>query len=95
MLEKIGAIKNPLTIIALFAGIAEISGTFVLPHITDGNQSTFIWFLMVFPLVLVSLFFLTLNFNHKVLYAPSDFKDEDNFLKFLGSSARLVGKSGV
>lgn len=31
--------------------------------------------------MLIVLFFLTLNFNHKVLYAPSDFRDEDNFLK--------------
>ncbi len=36
---------------------------------------------MLFPVFLVGVFFLTLNFNHKVLYAPSDYKNEDNFLK--------------
>ena len=81
MVQKISTIRNPLTIIAIFAGIAEISGTIVLPFITDTNQETYIWFLMLFPLLLVVLFFLTLNFNHKVLYAPSDFKDEENFFK--------------
>lgn len=81
MVEKIGTIQNPLTIIAIFAAIAEISGTIVLPFISVENQETYIWFLMVFPLLLVVLFFLTLNFNHKVLYAPSDFKNEDNFFK--------------
>lgn len=81
MVEKIGTIRNPLTIIAIFAAIAEISGTMVLPFISDGNQGTYIWFLMIFPLLLVVLFFITLNFNHKVLYAPSDFKNEDNFFK--------------
>lgn len=81
MVEKVGTIKNPLTIIAIFAAIAEISGTVVLPFITEANQSTYVWFLMVFPVLLVLLFFLTLNFNHKVLYAPSDFKDEANFFK--------------
>jgi hypothetical protein len=81
MVEKIGPIKNPLTIIAIFAAIAEISGTVVLPFISESNQGTYIWFLMLFPLLLVVLFFLTLNFNHKVLYAPSDFKDEENFFK--------------
>lgn len=85
MLEKIGTIRNPLTIIAIFAGIAEISGTAVLPFISDGNQGTYVWFLMVFPVLLVVLFFFTLNFNHKVLYAPSDFKNEENFFKSLAS----------
>ena len=81
MVEKIGTIKNPLTIIAIFAAIAEISGTIVLPFIAESNQGTYVWFLMIFPLLLVVLFFLTLNFNHRVLYAPSDYKDEKNFLK--------------
>jgi hypothetical protein len=39
---------------------------------------------MAFPTLLILLFFITLNFNYKVLYAPSDFKDEDNFLKLFG-----------
>jgi hypothetical protein len=81
VLEKIGPIKNPLTIIAIFAGIAEISGTAILPFIEGANQSMYVWFLMVFPIILVLLFFITLNFNHKVLYAPSDFRSDENFLK--------------
>lgn len=80
MIEKIGHIKNPLTIIAIFAGLAEISGTIVLPFIDKANQGIFIWFLIIFPALIVILFFLTLNFNHRVLYAPSDFRNEDNFL---------------
>lgn len=81
MIEKIKKISNPLTIIAIFAGLAEVSGTLVLPFLNGESQELYIWFLMVFPTVLVVLFFLTLNFNHKVLYAPSDFQDEENFLK--------------
>lgn len=83
MIEKVGPIKNPLTIIAIFAAIAEISGTMVLPFIEKSNQSIYVWFLMIFPILLILLFFLTLNFNHKVLYAPSDYKNEDNFLQSL------------
>lgn len=80
MIEKIGYIKNPLSVIAIFAAIAEISGTTVLPFIAEENQSVYIWFLMLFPVFLVGSFFLTLNFNHRVLYAPSDYKDENNFV---------------
>lgn len=83
MIEKVGPIKNPLTIIAIFAAIAEISGTIVLPFIDQANQAKYVWFLMVFPVLLILLFFLTLNFNHKVLYAPSDYQNEDNFLQSL------------
>jgi len=83
MIEKIGPIRNPLTIIAIFAGIAEVSGTAVLPFIYVQNQSIFVWFLIIFPSLLVVIFFATLNWNHKVLYAPSDYKDEENFVKTL------------
>lgn len=81
MTEKIGLVKNLLTIIAIFAGIAEVSGTIVLPFITEGNQAVFVWFLMIFPSLLVAVFFLTLNFNSKALYAPSDYQNEDNYLQ--------------
>jgi len=81
MVENIGPVKNPLTIIAIFAGLAETSGTVVLPFIEKSIQGTFVWFLIVFPIILIVMFFLTLNFNHKVLYAPSDFEDEENFMR--------------
>ena len=81
MIENIKRVGNPLTIIAVFAGLAEISGTIVLPLLEKDSQYLYIWFLMTFPTVLVVLFFLTLNFNHKVLYAPSDYSNEDNFVK--------------
>ncbi|EOW4146842.1 hypothetical protein ACOW9W_004151 [Vibrio parahaemolyticus] len=86
MIEKITHVKNPLTVIAMFAGIAEIGGTIVLPFIEVANQATYIWFLMLFPMLLILLFFITLNFNHKVLYAPSDYKNESHFLELFGYS---------
>lgn len=93
MLESIKKVSNPLTIIAIFAGLAEVSGTVVLPFLKDGSQALYLWFLMAFPILLILLFFITLNFNYKVLYAPSDFKDEENFLKLFGkptAEERLV-----
>ncbi|MFZ1546852.1 MAG: hypothetical protein WAT12_07090 [Candidatus Nitrotoga sp.] len=86
MENKFASVKNPLTVIAIFAGIAEVSGSAVLPLIAPANQTLYIWFLMLFPFTLIAVFFLTLNFNHRVLYAPSDFKDEDNFVNILKKS---------
>ena len=79
MIEKVTHIKNPLTIIAIFACIAEISGTIVLPLLENNNQSVFMWFVMIFPILLVILFFFTLNYQHSVLYAPTDFSDQKEF----------------
>ena len=78
-------IHNPLTIIGLFAGTAEVAGTVVMPLLSVSVQKIFIWYVIGFPVLLVILFFLTLNFNPKVLYAPSDFSDENNFMKLLAN----------
>ena len=79
LINKASHVKNPMTVIAIFAAIAEISGTTVLPFIEVQNQYTYIWFLILFPVLLVTVFFATLNFNRDALYAPSDYKDEKNF----------------
>lgn len=84
MKDHAGHIRNPLTVISIFAAIAEISGTTTLPFIAPENQATYIWFLMLFPALLVIAFFLTLNFNHKTLYAPSDYQNQNHFLSLFG-----------
>jgi hypothetical protein len=63
-------LMNPIGIIAMFAALCEASATTVLPHLDEDSRQIYIWFLIAFPSVLVVLFFLTLNFNHHVLYAP-------------------------
>nr|VFJ96795.1 MAG: hypothetical protein BECKLFY1418A_GA0070994_106311 [Candidatus Kentron sp. LFY] len=42
-----------------------------------------VWFSVLFPTLIVLLFFITLNFNHEVLYAPGDFEDQNHFLSIL------------
>lgn len=80
MIEKIGHIKNPLTVIAMFAAIAEVSSAVALPMVKESVQGVYVWFLMLFPCLLVSLFFWTLWKKHTVLYAPSDYQSDDSFL---------------
>jgi hypothetical protein len=41
MVEKIRTIKNPLTIIAIFAGIAEINGTVTLTFLSKNYHFIF------------------------------------------------------
>ncbi|SBR47210.1 response regulator [Halomonas sp. HL-93] len=84
-----GFTKSPLGIIALFIvlvyGFASLVVSFgqnVSDHITP-----LIYFMVFFP-ILVFLGFLWLVANHhNKLYGPSDFKNEENFLKSQLSSA--------
>jgi len=83
MIEKITRINNPLTIIAIFAALAEIASSIALVALPENTQSVFVWFCMIFPTLLVLSFFIVLYRKPKVLYAPSDFKDEKNFISIL------------
>jgi len=90
MVEKIGHIKNPLSVIAIFAGLAEISGTIVLPILTPTTQASYVWFLMLFPVLLVALFFLILWKKAHVFYAPSDFKTDEAFQNLFQQVGRIA-----
>ncbi len=89
-------VRNPLTVISIFAGLAEVSATVALPQLSAGIQGQFIWFVMLFPALLVFLFFVTLWTKHHVLYAPSDFADETNFMRhWVPSTATIDDKEDL
>jgi hypothetical protein len=74
-------ISNPLTVIAIFSGLAEAFAAIALINLPNEIQQVFVYFVMAFPILLVISFFAVLNWNHTVLYAPSDFEDEGAFLE--------------
>ena len=92
MSDQLGLVKNPLSVIAIFAGLAEVSATVALPQLPAPVQTVFVWFVMLFPVLLVVLFFLVLWVKPQVFYAPSDYRDESNFMKHFvpGASAAPV-----
>lgn len=81
MPDKLNLVKNPLTIIGLFAGLAQACSTAVMPLLASDVQRIYVWFLMGFPIFLVICFFVTLNFNPNVLYAPSDYREDESYIK--------------
>ena len=87
MLKKVNKIDNPLTVIGVFAALTEVGGTITLPFVSDANQATFMWFLILFPFTLLALFFLTLNFNANALYAPQDFQEDASYLIAAGKTS--------
>jgi len=72
--------SSPLTIIAIFAAIIEASALASLPFLEEDSQAIYTWFLVGFPPFLTLLFFITLNFNYKALYSPSDYHNGQDFL---------------
>jgi len=89
-IEKIKPVGNPLTIVAIFAALADALSTVALGLLNAPLQNVFIWFVMIFPILIVALFFITLNFNAKVLYAPKDFADESHFFQLISESKKKV-----
>ena len=78
MIKRPIKISNPLTVIAIFAMLTETSAAVSLPYIDSDNQNIYVWFLIIFPSVLITLFFLTLNFNNKSLYTPWEHTKESH-----------------
>ena len=79
-----GLIKNPLGIIALFIvlvyGFAALVTTFA-SSLSPGERLPLVWFLVLFPvLVLVAFVWLVSRHGGK-LYGPADYKDEENYIR--------------
>ena len=73
-------VSNPLTIIAIFAGLAEALATIALLGLPQELQEIFLYFVMVFPTLIVVLFFVVLYFKNTVLYAPGDYQVPEHYL---------------
>ncbi|QAY87864.1 hypothetical protein [Pseudomonas arsenicoxydans] len=86
MIKPKRKITNPMTIIAIFAALSEASAAVSLPFLDNKEREIYIWFLISFPFYLLFLFFATLNFNYRSLYAPSDFEKGKHFIKVMGNA---------
>lgn len=75
-----------MTIIAIFAALSETSAAVSLPFLDYEERGLYVWFLISFPFYLLFLFFVTLNFNYRSLYAPSDFEKEEHFIKIMDNA---------
>lgn len=78
-----GFTKSPIGIIALFIvlvyGFASLVVTFG-QNLND-QMTPLVYFLVTFPITVFLGFLWLVAKHHNKLYGPSDFQDEDNFLK--------------
>ncbi len=86
MNKPLKTITNPMTLIAIFATLSETSAAISLPFLDDQDREYYLWFLISFPFYLLLLFFITLNFNYRSLYSPSDFSKSKHFIKSMNDS---------
>ncbi len=76
--------RNPLGIIALFIvlvyGFASLVTAFA-GSLTSAERLPLIYFLIAFPVLVLCVFAWLVSRHSGKLFAPSDFKDEDNYVK--------------
>jgi hypothetical protein len=77
--------RNPLGIIALFIvlvyGIAGIVLGFSSQHLEPCERQPLIWFLVVFPVIVLAAFYRLVTCHHAKLYAPHDFQEDEGFFR--------------
>lgn len=79
-----GLAKNPLGIIALFIVLVYGFACLVVgasSHLEAAERSPIIWFMVVFPVIVLAVFGWLVSRHHTKLYAPSDYKDESHFIE--------------
>ena len=85
--------KNPLGIIALFIvmiyGFAALVVGATGDSITSDQRWPLIWFLVLFPVIVLLVFAWLVSKHHQKLYAPSDFQDERMFIGLLSNEDRI------
>lgn len=74
--------QGPLGIIALFIVLIHGFASLVLgfsPNLEGGNRSILVWFLVLFPALVFTVFAWLVSTRHQKLYPPTAFRNEDLF----------------
>lgn len=80
-----GLINNPLGIIGFFLVIVEGIAGFVITQstLTHDLNKVLVWFIVCFPILVLSSFLVLVIWHHEKLYAPRDFENPDHFIAVL------------
>jgi hypothetical protein len=82
-----GLTKNPLGIVALFIALIYGFATLLLGvaanQLSPEERQPLIWFVVLFPIVVLGVFYVLVTRHHGKLYAPKDYQNDDSFLMTL------------
>lgn len=82
-----GLARNPLGIIALFIALIYGFATLLLgaaaEKLVESERGPLIWFIVLFPVMVLTAFYRLVTNHHGKLYSPGDYKDDKSFLNTL------------
>jgi len=88
-----GLARNPLGIIALFVALVYGFATLLLgvsdQRLTAAERLPLVWFVVLFPLVVLGVFFRLVTNHHGKLYSPRDYRG-DTFVRTLPADQRAA-----
>jgi CheY-like chemotaxis protein len=85
--------RNPLGIIALFIVLAYGFASMVTAFggsLSANEKQPLIYFLVLFPVLVLGVFAWLVSRHTTKLFAPSDFRNEDNYFRTLTAAASLT-----
>jgi len=89
MLKDLGDIavklsRNPIGIIGLsMVLVYGVAGYVTSSSLLDADdRSKLVWFVILFPVLILGAFYRLVALHFEKLYGPTDFTDEKNFLRF-------------
>ena len=88
--------RNPIGIIALFIVLVYALASLVTinaENLTPTERLPLIYFLILFPLLVLGAFVWLVTRHSEKLYSPSDFRDEENYMKL--RAAVLMGAAAA
>lgn len=85
-------VRNPLGIVALFISLIYAFANLLLgvtvSSLTEQERYPLIIFIVLFPVVVLGVFYRLVSKHHGKLYAPGDYKDDQSFLRTLSPEER-------
>lgn len=76
-------VRNPIGIIGIFLVLVEVIAAMVVINssLNDTINLILILFIVIFPILVLGVFYNLVTKHHEKLYSPSDYQDENNFVK--------------
>ena len=90
MKDTLSLLKNPIGVIGLFLVLVEAIASIVViqSSLIDTLNLILVLFIVIFPILVLGVFYLLVTKHHNKLYSPSDYKDEQNFVKTYNSATQ-------
>ena len=93
-----GLARNPIGIIALFIVLIYGFASLVVGfsgNLTVAERLPIVWFLVFFPVIVLAVFTWLVSQHHTKLYAPSDYKADESFIRASQSSLKAAVSLGA